>query len=319
MKLLSMRAGGEDRSGMLIGPEVLDARAFRDLEERGKIVIGSQRSFVSSIAALADALDLLAFGVGELLDLAARISGDAALAETCREGGALKPLDQVALNPPVLSPGKILAVGLNYAAHAAEQNKRPPSSPLIFSKCVTALIGPEDPIILPEVSEKPDYEAELAVIIGKEAKNVKADYALDYVAGYTIMNDVTARDLQQSESQWARAKGLDTFAPCGPWLVTTEEISDPHALDIQLRVNGELRQDSNTSDLIFDIPRLIEFISQDLTLKPGDIISTGTPAGVGVHSRPPVFLRDGDQIEIFIDGIGTLRSAVRGRSAALRA
>ncbi|HKG22044.1 MAG TPA: fumarylacetoacetate hydrolase family protein [Blastocatellia bacterium] len=316
MKLLSMRAGGQDRSGMLIGPEVFDARAFRDLEERGKVVIGNQRSFVSAIAALEDGLDLLAFGLGKLLDLAARISADAALAEMCRAGGALKPLDEVVLNPPVLNPGKILAVGLNYAAHAAEQDKKQPSSPLIFSKCVTSLIGPEDSIILPRISEKPDYEAELAVVIGKEAKNVKAGDALDYVAGYTIMNDVTARDLQQSESQWARAKGLDTFAPCGPWLVTTEEISDPHTLDIQLRLNGELRQDSNTSDLIFNIPKLIEFISQDLTLKPGDIISTGTPAGVGAHRRPPVFLRDGDRIEIFIDGIGTLRSVVRGQAPA---
>ena len=314
MKLLSIRSGGQNRSGMIIGSEVFDARAFRDLEERGKIPIGSQRSFTSSTAKLEDALDLLAFGGRKLLALSARISGDQKLAEMCRDAGALKPLEGVSLNAPVIRPGKILAVGLNYAAHAAEQNREAPSRPLIFSKCVTALIGPEDPIILPRITEKPDYEAELAVVIGREAKDVKARDAYDYVAGYTIMNDVTARDLQKSESQWARAKGLDTFAPCGPWLVTTEEIPDPHALDIRLLVNGETRQDSNTRDLIFKVPELIEFISQDLTLNPGDIISTGTPAGVGVHRNPPVFLREGDRIEIYIEKIGTLKSGVRGRA-----
>jgi 2-keto-4-pentenoate hydratase/2-oxohepta-3-ene-1,7-dioic acid hydratase in catechol pathway len=155
-----------------------------------------------------------------------------------------------------------------------------------------------------------DYEAELAVIIGAEAKSVSADRALDYVAGYTIMNDVTARDLQRSERQWTRAKGLDTFAPCGPWLVTTDEIPDPHILDIELKLNGEIRQSSNTSDLIFGVPQLIEFISQDLTLRPGDIITTGTPSGVGVYRQPPTFLKDGDQVMIRIDRIGTLSNPV---------
>jgi acylpyruvate hydrolase len=295
MKLLSMRLGGQDRAGMVIGSEVLDVSA------------------IFSTTPLEDALDLFATGAEGLLNLAARISGDADLAQMYRETGVMIALEGLVLNPPVIKPGKILAVGLNYAAHAGEQNKEAPESPLIFSKCVSALIGPEDSIILPRISGKADYEAELAVVIGREAKNVSADEALDYVAGYTIMNDVTARDLQRSESQWARAKGLDTFAPCGPWLVTTDEIPDPHALDIQLRVNGELRQDSNTGDMIFKIPELIEFISQDLTLKPGDIISTGTPAGVGVHRRPPVFLKEGDRIEIFIERIGTLRSEVRGK------
>jgi acylpyruvate hydrolase len=155
-----------------------------------------------------------------------------------------------------------------------------------------------------------DYEAELAVVIGKQARSVSADNAMEYVAGYTIMNDVTARDLQKRERQWVRAKGLDTFAPCGPWLVTTDEIGDPHSLDIELRVNGEVRQRSNTSDLIFKIPQLIEFISQDLTLRRGDIISTGTPSGVGVFMNPPVYLKDGDQIEVQVERIGVLRNPV---------
>jgi len=257
-----------------------------------------------------DALDLYNLGTGFLQAHLSRLASDEALTERCREAGVLRPLAAIKLNPPVIAPGKILAVGLNYAAHAAEQNKKPPESPLIFSKNVTALIGLEDEIRLPRISEQVDYEAELAIVIGKEATSVRAGDALEYIAGYTIMNDVTARDLQSRERQWARAKGLDTFAPCGPWLVTTEEITDPHSLGIELRVNGELRQKSNTSDLIFKIPEVIEFISQDLTLRPGDIISTGTPSGVGVYMQPPVFLKNGDEIEIRVERIGTLRNSV---------
>jgi 2-keto-4-pentenoate hydratase/2-oxohepta-3-ene-1,7-dioic acid hydratase in catechol pathway len=165
---------------------------------------------------------------------------------------------------------------------------------------------------LPRLSDKVDYEAELAVVIGKQGRSIASINAYEHIAGYTIMNDVTARDLQRSESQWARAKGLDTFAPCGPWLVTADEMTDPHSLDISLRVNGEARQRSNTSDLIFKIPSLIEFISEDLTLLPGDIISTGTPSGVGAYMTPPVFLKQGDTIEITIAGIGVLRNRVAG-------
>jgi acylpyruvate hydrolase len=157
-----------------------------------------------------------------------------------------------------------------------------------------------------------DYEAELAVVIGKRATSVSAASAMEHVAGYTIMNDVTARDLQKRERQWVRAKGLDTFAPCGPWLVTTDEIPDPHSLDIALTVNGETRQHSNTADLIFNIPRLIAFISEDLTLMPGDIITTGTPSGVGVFMKPPVFLKAGDEVSVSINRIGTLRNRVAG-------
>jgi len=172
------------------------------------------------------------------------------------------------------------------------------------------LIGPRDEILLPRISDKIDYEAELAVVIGKRAKSVSAADALDYVAGYTMMNDVTARDLQSRERQWVRAKGLDTFAPCGPWLVTADELGDPHTLDVELRVNGEVRQHSNTDDLIYKVPQLIEFISQDLTLEPGDIISTGTPGGVGVFMNPPIFLKAGDVIDVTIERIGTLRNPV---------
>jgi 2-keto-4-pentenoate hydratase/2-oxohepta-3-ene-1,7-dioic acid hydratase in catechol pathway len=185
--------------------------------------------------------------------------------------------------------------------------------PLIFTKCTTALIATGEAIRLPQISDMIDYEGELAVVIGREARSVTRDQAMDFVAGYTIMNDVTARDLQRRERQWTRAKGLDTFAPCGPWMVTRDEISDPHNLNIELRVNDELRQRATTADLIHDIPALIEFISQDLTLRPGDIISTGTPSGVGVYLDPPVFLKAGDRIEIKIEPIGMLSNHVVGR------
>jgi acylpyruvate hydrolase len=313
MKLLSMKIGGVDRAGIVIGSEVLDVTALWE-------IIGQRGEWIEAFSETAnyrpldgpykDAIDLYTRYDDWLHRIVRRLSSDSDITGRCREWGALRPLDISRLNPPVTAPGKILAVGLNYAAHAAEQNLQPPEFPLIFSKNVTALIGPEDDIVLPRISNMVDYEAELAVVIGKEARSVSADRAFDYVAGYTIMNDVTARDLQKNERQWTRAKGLDTFAPCGPWLVTRDEIPDPHSLDIELRVNGELRQSSNTNDLIFDVPRIIEFVSQDLTLKPGDIISTGTPSGVGVYRQPPVFLKGGEKIEITIGKIGVLTNSV---------
>ena len=316
MRVASMKVDGRDVAGIVVGDEILDVSGVSEIiGQKGEWIEGFGPPVVPHQVEgdCRDALDVYRLYDDWLHRIVRRLSSDPAVPFQCRELGVLKPLANIKLNPPVLTPGKILAVGLNYAAHAAEQNIRPPEAPLIFSKNVTALTGPDDCIVLPRISDRIDYEAELAVVIGKEAKSVPADLALDYVAGYTIMNDVTARDLQRNEKQWARAKGLDTFAPCGPWLVTRDEISDPHNLDIELRVNGELRQKSNTSDLIFDIPRIIEFVSQDLTLRPGDIISTGTPSGVGVYRQPPVFLRDGDNVEITIQGIGTLRNSVRGQ------
>ena len=317
MKLLSMKLEGHDRAGILLGDDVLDVTDFCEiLEAKGEWIEAdtSHSQFQHIEGSYCDAMDLYRRGVKWLTKIVAKVESTPALLGELRSTGALKPLSEVTLNPPVIAPGKILAVGLNYAAHSAEQNISPPESPLIFSKCVTALIGPGDEIKSPRISEMIDYEAELAVVIGKRATSVKAASAMEHVAGFTIMNDVTARDLQKRERQWVRAKGLDSFAPCGPWVVTTDEIPDPHSLDIALTVNDETRQHSNTADLIFKIPQLIEFISEDLTLMPGDIITTGTPSGVGVFMKPPVFLKHGDQIEISIEHIGTLRNTVGSRS-----
>lgn len=313
MKLLSMDVEGHNRAGILIGEEVLDVTAYCEIiEMKGEWLEADSggMSYQHIEGAYRDALDVLRHGLEWRSDIVSTIGAEPALQGELRATGSLTPLPAAKLSPPIISPGKILAVGLNYAAHIGEQDAKLPEFPLIFSKCVTALIGAGDEIKLPRVSDMIDYEAELAVVIGKEAKCVSADQAMDYVAGYTIMNDVTARDLQKRERQWVRAKGLDTFAPCGPWLVTTDELTDPHSLEIELTVNGETRQRSNTNDLIFKIPQLIEFISQDITLKRGDIISTGTPSGVGVYMNPPVFLKEGDLVEISISGIGVLGNRV---------
>jgi len=314
MKLLSMRNEGQNRAGILIGEEVLDVTSFCEiLELKGEwIDAGDVTKFQHIEGAYLDALDVYRRGSEWMSSVMEKIE-DQMLVGELRATGALISFTSVELNPPVIAPGNIFAIGLNYAAHAAEGNAKEQEFPLVFTKNVTALVGMKGEITLPRISDMIDYEAELAVIIGKEAKSVSADEAMDYVAGYTILNDVTARDLQRRERQWARAKGLDTFAPCGPWLVTTDEITDPHSLEIELTVNGEVRQHSNTGDLIFKIPQLIEFISQDLTLKPGDIISTGTPSGVGAYMNPPVFLKDGDMVEISISGIGVLSNRIAGQ------
>jgi 2-keto-4-pentenoate hydratase/2-oxohepta-3-ene-1,7-dioic acid hydratase in catechol pathway len=209
--------------------------------------------------------------------------------------------------PPVAAPEKIICVGVNYKGHAAETSAKIPEVPVLFSKFNTALVGASGPVILPSNASQIDYEAELAVVIGKRAKRISVEKALEVVGGYMIMNDVSARDWQFRVRQWLTGKSFDTFAPAGPWLVTPDEIPDPHALRITLMLNGKTMQDSNTSDLIFGIPALISHISQIFTLKPGDIISTGTPPGVGYVRKPPVFLRNGDLVEISIDGIGTIR------------
>lgn len=212
---------------------------------------------------------------------------------------------------PVPRPGKLICIGLNYRDHAAESNMAIPERPVVFSKFSTAVIAPGEPVVTPETSQQVDYEAELAVVIGRRAKNVSVSSALDYVLGYTAFNDVSARDFQFADGQWQRGKSCDTFAPMGPVIVTADEIPDPHRLSIKLRLNGKTMQDSNTDQLIFGVPELIAFLSETITLEPGDVIATGTPPGVGFARKPPVFLKHGDQMEVEIEKIGTLNSVVR--------
>ena len=213
---------------------------------------------------------------------------------------------------PVPRPPKIICIGLNYRDHAEESGMAIPASPIIFSKFTNCAIGAGSPILLPRASEQVDYEAELAFIVGRRAKNVKKEDALEYVLGYTNFNDVSARDFQFADGQWQRGKSCDTFAPMGEFIATRDEIKEPHNLQIQFRLNGETLQDSNTNQLIFKIPALIEFLSASITLEVGDVIATGTPPGVGFARKPPVFMKAGDRAEVEIEGLGILSNTVVG-------
>jgi len=218
----------------------------------------------------------------------------------------------VRLEAPVPRPPKIICIGLNYRDHVIESGMEIPKTPLVFSKFVSCVAAAGDPILLPTTSEQVDYEAELAVVIGRRGKNVAAADAMDHVFGYTNFNDVSARDMQFADGQWQRGKSCDTFAPFGEYVVTKDEIPDPHDLKIQFRLNGETLQNSSTKELIFRIPELIEYLSRTITLEPGDIIATGTPPGVGFARKPQIFLKDGDIAEVEIEGLGILRNPVKG-------
>jgi 2-keto-4-pentenoate hydratase/2-oxohepta-3-ene-1,7-dioic acid hydratase in catechol pathway len=223
------------------------------------------------------------------------------------------PLDQVRHAPLVDRDCQIFCVGLNYADHAAENNLPPPETPIFFSKLASVVIPHRTDIPLPSGEHQVDYEAEMVVVIGSRADQVSVEEARDCIAGYTIMNEVSARDLQRKDKQWFRGKNCNGFGPMGPWLVTSEEIADPLNMEITLRLNGAVRQHANTNNLIFPPDALISILSQTLVLEPGDAISTGTPAGVGFHLKPQIFLLPGDRIEIEVEGIGILENGVANR------
>jgi 2-keto-4-pentenoate hydratase/2-oxohepta-3-ene-1,7-dioic acid hydratase in catechol pathway len=244
------------------------------------------------------------------------IAGGAAAREEVKNwiaqvsGADLVKADTATLGAPMARPPKIICVGLNYRDHAIESKMEIPSVPTIFAKFATSVIGPGENIVLPRNSVKPDYEGEFAFVVGKRGRHVPAAAWRQYVFGYTILNDVSARDFQMATSQWMMGKTFDTFAPFGPAIVSADEIADPHALDISTEINGETMQHSNTRNLIFQIPALIEYLSSVFTLEPGDIVSTGTPAGVGFSRNPPRWLKPGDEVVIRVDGLGELRNPV---------
>jgi 2,4-didehydro-3-deoxy-L-rhamnonate hydrolase len=212
---------------------------------------------------------------------------------------------------PIERPQKVVCVGLNYRDHAEEQGVDLPERPLLFAKWPNTLIGPGEPIVIPQITERVDYEAELGVVIGSSARGISVENALEAVAGYICANDVTARDLQLGDVQWTRGKSLDTFCPVGPTLVPAAEIADPQALGIRAILNGDVMQDSTTANMVFGVAEIVSFVSQAITLEPGDLILTGTPAGVGIFRKPPVLLQAGDEITIEIDGVGALRNPVK--------
>jgi 2-keto-4-pentenoate hydratase/2-oxohepta-3-ene-1,7-dioic acid hydratase in catechol pathway len=305
MKLAQFKTkeSNKQRLGLLI-----EERVF-DVSELARAVKESGGDAAQWLLEATDMNSVIARGAKALdeLDALSRTSQQAAL---LKDESAFS-LRSILFLPPVY-PSKVLAIGRNYVDHAIEGGAAPPEAPLIFNKLPSSLSAHESPIVLPTISTKVDYEAELAVVIGRRAKRVSEDQTLEHVFGYSLINDVTARDLQYGDGQWVRGKGLDSFAPLGPFITTRDEIADVQALKIEGWLNGVRVQASNTGKMIFGVAHLISYISQGITLEPGDVIATGTPEGVGFFRDPPVLLKPGDVFEVTIEGLGTLRNSVIG-------
>jgi len=298
MKLISYRSrkafrgepGRSDRLGVLVGDVVVPAATL------GEGLPASISEYLTGLPGSLDRLRRL-------------VSSGAIDAYLDSEAQSLASVELLA---PVPRPGKIVAIGLNYRSHAAEQGREPPDGPVIFAKYASAVVPNGAEITWDDrLTQAVDYEAELAVVIGRPARNVEESRALDHVAGYTCLNDVSARDLQYADRQFTRAKSLDTFCPMGPALVTADEVGDPQALRIQCLVNGEVRQDSTTADMVFSVAQLVAFCSRAFTLEPGDVIATGTPAGVGWFRDPKRMLADGDEVTVDIEKVGRLTNSCR--------
>lgn len=300
MRLATYRSESRPRLGVVRGDQIID---------------------VAALEGFADTSDMLSLiDQGELALSRLRDALSAASDEQLRRAGALHELASVHLLAPIPRPRKnIFCLGRNYVDHALESTLarsdkgEVPEDPIFFTKATTTVNGPFDDVPMdPAISDEMDWEGELGVIIGRAGKNIPAGQALDYIFGYTVLNDVTARDLQTKHKQWFKGKSLDGACPMGPWIVTRDDIPDPHTLDLRVRVNGVLKQEANTRLLIFNLPAIIEVLSIGLTLEPGDIIATGTPAGVGFARKPPEYLHPGDVVETEIDGIGTMRNRIAG-------
>ncbi len=289
MRLLTFKSYRGLSLGIKTAPGVIDVRAAAQALERDDVPVTPAAFYARGSSALSDLASLL----------------DEALP---RAAGAPWLLDEATLQfgPCVPNPEKILCVGLNYRRHAAESGAQVPEVPVLFSKFNNALTGHGEPVALPVAAQKYDYEVELATVIGKQAKNVSEETALDYVLGYCAANDVSARDLQMRTSQWLLGKTLDGFCPIGPYLVTADDIGDPQQLAIHSWLNGELRQNSNTCDMVFTVPYIISYFSRYMTLKPGDVILTGTPEGVILGTKEQVWMKPGDVVSIEVEGLGTL-------------
>jgi 2-keto-4-pentenoate hydratase/2-oxohepta-3-ene-1,7-dioic acid hydratase in catechol pathway len=314
MKLVTYEVARQSRLGVVEGEVVVDVAGAYGQIPKGRIADGKVAGAAKVLRKLGrppqDMRELLELGERYRKALGVITAGAAARGKGPK--GLLTPLGSARLRAPLAKPDKITCVGLNYADHAREQGSEPPAAPIFFLKSPNTICGPGDPIKLPPNSAQVDYEAEFAVVIGKRGRDIVEGEAHKYIAGYTILHDVSARDMQFGDKQWYRGKSCDTFAPTGPWIVTADEIADPHNLRISLTLNGETLQDSSTSNLIFRVPFLISYLSQSVTWEVGDLISTGTPPGVGVFRKPPVFLKPGDTVSVSVEGIGTLTNPVVG-------
>ncbi len=293
MKLVTYQTNGQAQLGAISNDQIIDCgQAYRAMAGH------DSASFPDDMIALLKEADEGLAKAQAAIDFAEA------------NGGFSQSLEQVTFLPPVVKPGKVIALGRNYAAHAKEGGSQPPKYPMLFHKTATSLLGAGGTIVIPPVTKRVDYEAELAVIIGRTCKQVSEEEALDYVAGYAAANDVSARDLQRRTSQFSAGKMVDTFGPLGPALVTRDEVPDPQNLRIQTRLNGQVMQDSNTKMMIFSVAFTISYISQITTLEVGDVILTGTPEGVGFARKPPVYLKEGDVVTIEVEGVGTLSNSV---------
>jgi 2-keto-4-pentenoate hydratase/2-oxohepta-3-ene-1,7-dioic acid hydratase in catechol pathway len=296
VRFVSYRRDGACRPGLIVDGLVVD------LQATAEAYAGTSRT--TEIASLRKALALGPARLGEL----ATVAGEQL--DRLSSGGHASPIEGVKLGPPVPDPQKIICLGLNYRDHAEEAGLRPPATPMFFAKFANSLVGPEDPVIPPPHTDAVDYEAELAVVIGRRGHRIQREEALSYVAGVMAFNDVSARDLQLANPLWTGGKAIDTFAPCGPALVTLDEVGNLQDLRLCTRVNGSLVQDGTTSSMIFAVDETISFLSQLMTLEPGDIIATGTPAGVGNARSPKLFLSAGDVVEVELPGVGRLRNTI---------
>ena len=316
MRLLTFEVAGQQRLGAEWNGQVADLQNTAALTEL--IQYGATAAQAVAQRFPSDLLSYLRGGATarqiarDALGFLDSISSDA-LSALSGNSALLYREEQIRRRAPIPTPGKIVCIGLNYRDHAAESNMPIPQEPVVFCKYASSVIGPGDAIVLPPDSEEVDYEAELVFVMGKSGRNIPAAEALSYVAGYACGHDVSARDYQirRGGSQWSIGKTWDTFAPMGPVLVTADEGLDPHNLPIRCVLNGEVMQNSNTSQFIFGVPEVIAYLSRVMTLEIGDVIFTGTPPGVGFARKPPVFMKAGDVVEILIDGIGTLRNTVK--------
>ncbi len=309
MRLVTFSANNGIHLGALIGEQILDLPgaylAWQGMTQNSDTPSTNRPDFPESVLALLQADDTTKARVTELLTFAAEHLADFTSASVVYETSAVSFL------PPIPRPGKIVCLGHNYRRHIAEMGSAIPEYPVLFAKFSNTLIGHRQPIVLPKISQMVDYEAELALVVGRRGKDIpQTSEAFEYLAGYTIFNDVSVRDFQRRTVQWLQGKTFDGSGPIGPAIVTSDEIADPNSFDVTLRLNGEVMQQANTNDFIFNIPTILAYISQIMTLEPGDIIATGTPSGVGSARKPPVFLKAGDSVQIAISGLGTLENPV---------
>jgi len=308
MKLVNFTADGHIRAGAIVNNQVIDLNCAYQAQLKAQ---GKYRYQEIAHAFVPASTDELFQGGKESLELAQGAIDFILENPDYSDKKAVYHRSEVKIEAPVQKPGKIICVGHNFRKHIQEMGREIPTHPVIFAKFANTIIGPEDDIPYYPISDQLDYEMEFAFVIGKQARNVSEEDALDYVAGYTIANDVTYRDIQRRTLQWLQGKTVDGSLPLGPHLVTADEIGDPAGLEMVLKVNGEVRQSTNTDDFVFNVPKLVSFLSGLLTLEPGDLILTGTPGGVGFAMNPPQFLKDGDVVTIEIEKIGVLENKVK--------